>query len=99
MRDEQMPGGWEYHTDELKPCDLSRHVSKVFDIATSKIVGVTYEPLLYVASQVVGGTNYCIVCKSSTTLSHPPLKSCKTLYIFEDLSGDAEVTKVEEVVH
>lgn len=91
-------GGWEFHTDAMKPCDLPQKVATAFSKATHGMVGVKYEPVLYVASQLVSGMNYCIVCKTTAT-TNPPMKNCKALFIYEDLSGNAKITKIENIVN
>ena len=98
MSKEQMPGSWVYQTDSMTPCDLPQKVATAFAKATEGIVGVSYTPVLYVASQVVSGMNYCIVCKTVAT-TNPPMYGCKTLYIYADLSGNAKITKIEDVVN
>ncbi len=90
-------GGWVYHTDEMKVCDLPQKVATAFAKATHGIIGVRYEPVLYVASQLVAGMNYCIVCKT-TAATNPPVKSCMVLTIYEDLSGNATISKIESIV-
>jgi hypothetical protein len=97
MSKEQMVGGWEFHTDQMKPCDLPQKAATAFSKATQGIIGVSYVPVLYVASQLVSGMNYCIVCKTTAT-TNPPMKSCKTLTIYEDLAGNAKITKIEDIV-
>ena len=97
MSKDQMVGGWEFHTDEMKPCDLPQKVATAFSKAINDIIGVSYTPVLYVASQLVSGMNYCIVCKTVATTS-PPIESCKTLFIYEDLSGNASISKIENIV-
>jgi hypothetical protein len=92
-----MVGGWVFHTDAMKPCDLPQEVATAFSKATHGMVGVKYVPVLYVASQLVSGMNYCIVCKT-TAVTNPPISNCKTLYIYADLSGNATITKIESIV-
>lgn len=52
-----LPGGWSefsFLTDEDK---------KIFEIATSGLCGVSYEPLI-VSKQVVSGINYKFICNA-----------------------------------
>ncbi|WP_069956052.1 hypothetical protein [Pectobacterium parmentieri] len=64
--------------------------------ATVHLLGVTYSPL-FAATQVVSGTNYSFLTKGTVTSPDAPLKMVKT-HIYKPLSGDAHITKIEEVL-
>ncbi len=51
-------GGW--NIDEMKGCNLPQKAQSAFTAVTGGLVGAEYQPVLYVGSQVVNGTNYCI---------------------------------------
>ncbi len=88
-------GGWNYQS--MPTVNLPEQAATAFSKAVEGIVGVKYEPVLYVASQLVAGFNYCIICKT-TTITNPPLEGCKILYIYADLEGNASITRVEDVI-
>ncbi len=44
---------------------LPKDVEKGFKELTEHIEGASYEPVLYVGSQVVAGVNYMIICKQT----------------------------------
>ena len=52
-------GGW--NLDEVKGCSLPQKVATDFTAVTSELVGADYEPIAYLGSQVVNGTNYWIL--------------------------------------
>ena len=52
-------GGW--NLDEVKGCNLPQKVQSDFTAVTSELVGAEYEPIAYLGSQVVNGTNYRIL--------------------------------------
>ncbi len=52
-------GGWNF--DDVKGCNLPQKAQTAFTAVTSEIVGVDYEPIAYLGSQQVNGTNYRIL--------------------------------------
>ena len=56
-------GGW--NVDEMKAVNLPQKVQSAFTTITGGLVGADYQPVLYVGSQVVNGTNYCILALQS----------------------------------
>ncbi|MGF7534431.1 hypothetical protein AAGG74_12095 [Bacillus mexicanus] len=89
-------GEWNYQ--EMQACHLPQPVATAFSKAIDGIVGVKYVPVLYVASQLVSGHNYCIVCKTTAT-TNPPMHGCKVVTIYADLEGNAHVTNIHDVIH
>lgn len=71
---------------------------KVFEEATSGLMGVNYEPLL-VATQVVAGTNYKFIC-NATAVTNPPKEFAATVTVFQDLpqnGGKVVITDISEI--
>jgi hypothetical protein len=85
----EVAGGW---TTADSPV-ISDEFKTVFEKATSELDGVNYEPVAYLASQVVAGTNHCVLCKAT-----PVVPDAKTTYsiviVYEDLEGNAKITDV-----
>ena len=60
------------------------------------LIGVNYEPIAYMGSQVVAGLNHCFLCKA--TVVYPGAQpSYKMVYIYEALDGHAEVLEIADV--
>jgi hypothetical protein len=60
--------------------------------------GDLYEPIAYVGSQIVSGTNHAILCKTMPSASGKDTKSSLVLvYVYEDLQGNCEITSAEDV--
>jgi len=99
-RTEELPqaaadGGWEYNQGELS-LDGNPDVKAAFDKALDGLVGCSYEPVALIGSQIVAGTNYCILCRTTPVV--PDAKSSFSLVtIYEDLSGNAEITDVTDL--
>ena len=93
--DEPIVGGLEMNQGEAS-VDKNADVKAAFDKALDGLVGCSYETVAYIGSQVVSGTNYVILCR--TTPVCPGAESTFSLVtIYEDLSGNAKLTDVTEL--
>lgn len=91
---EQLMGGWEITVTEANP--LTEEAQAAFDKAMKKLVGAKVVPVAQLATQVVAGTNYCILCQ--TTPVAPNAKPHWTLvYIYADLEGNADITNAQDL--
>ena len=61
--------------------------------AFAGMTGATYEPVALLATQVVAGTNYCILCEGTAPDS---VKTYVFVYIYEDLEGNATCTEIKD---
>ena len=84
-----IPGGWEY-ADE--PASTDERL-QLFEDAMGTYVGVDYEPVCYLASQLVAGTNHCFLCRTSAVVPDP-VPYWTLVYIYKDLQGNATVTQI-----
>ena len=82
-------GGWT----EPESTEVTDEVKNLLNKATAQLAGGTYEPVAYIGSQVVAGTNHRILCKFT-----PATKDPKTTYaivtVYEDLEGNAEIIEI-----
>ena len=90
---EPMTGGWELFANEANA--LPEDVQAAFDKATETFTGSELKPVAYVASQVVAGTNYMILCETTTTTKEPET-SYQMVIVYADLEGNAEITQIKE---
>ena len=57
-----------------------------------KLLGVSYTPIYVLSSQVVSGTNYCVLSKAEVVA--PGAEGYYTLAtVYQDLSGNVEITE------
>ena len=77
-------GGW--NIDEMKGCNLPQKVASAFTAVTGGLVGAEYQPVLYVGSQVVNGTNYCVLALQTLVTSDAPKRLVK-MVIHEGTDG------------
>ena len=85
----EIDGGWTRAGSPVITDDFN----KVFDKAVSEFDGVDYTPVAYLASQVVAGSNHCVLCKATPVV--PDAKTTYAIvYVYEDLEGNAEITEI-----
>lgn len=63
--------------------------------ATANIYGAEYEPVSYIASQVVAGTNHLILCKITPVVPNA-VGHYALVTIYESFNGDAEILKIQD---
>ena len=85
-------GGWQAAEDTA----VSESQKALFEKATEKLLGVKYEPVAYLASQVVSGKNHCFLAKA--TVVRPGAETRYTLvYIYEDLRNNPEILNIKDI--
>ena len=73
--------------------DMTEEATRIFSKAMEGLVGVDYEPLALLGTQLVSGTNYCFLCRG--TVVYPGAQPyCALVYIYEDLQGAASITEI-----
>ena len=90
----EMLGGWK--TVESEETTLPEDAAKAFETALNGLVGCTYKPVALLGTQVVSGTNYCILCELTPVVPNPT-PSYALVYIYADLQGNAEITNIAEL--
>jgi hypothetical protein len=90
---EPVAGGWELFDNKANV--LPEDVQASFDKASETFTGSELKPVAYVASQVVAGTNYMILCEADTTTEQPKT-SYQMVIVYADLEGNAEITQIKE---
>ncbi len=91
---EEIDGGWEIPVTEANA--LTEEAQSAFDKATEQLMGVNYTPVALLATQVVAGTNYCILCQATAVV--PDAKPYWTLlYLYADLEGNVEILNIYDL--
>lgn len=88
-------GGWNVSTDPASPV-IPDEAKAAFDAATAGLMGVGYEPIGYLGSQVVAGTNYGFICRATTITGTPETKLC-VMKVFRNLEGESEVLDIRDI--
>ena len=82
-------GGWTISEDAA----LTDEARAAFEKAMEGFTGVGYEPVALIGTQVVSGTNYCILCEARVIV--PDAAPYYALvYVYADLKGGAEILNI-----
>lgn len=85
-------GGWQ----AAESTAVTESQKALFEKATEKLLGVKYEPVAYLASQVVSGKNHCFLAKA--TVVRPGAEPRYALvYIYEDLQNNLEILNIKDI--
>lgn len=84
-------GGWAAAEDPTVTDEVKALLAKGLE----KLVGVTYEPVTYLGSQVVAGTNHAILCKA-TAVSPSAVPAWKIVYLYQDLQGNVTLMNIAD---
>ena len=88
-KEEAKTGGWTLTEDAALPEEARGALDKAMD----GLVGVNYTPLALLGTQLVSGTNYCILCEAAVVYPDAqPYYAIVTVY--QDLQGKAEVRNI-----
>ena len=89
---DNLAGGWAY----AESSEITADIKTMFENLATKDVDDTYEPVAYVGSQVVAGTNHAVLCKViSNTVADKT--SLAIVYVYEDLNGKCQITNTETI--
>ena len=91
---EPMVGGWENVPCEA--AELPEDAQAAFDKALDGLVGAKYTPVALLSTQIVAGTNYCILCQITPVVPNPT-PNWALVYIYADLQGNAEIMNVYDL--
>lgn len=87
-------GSWDI--SEIKGCNLPQKAQSAFTAVTGELVGADYQPVLYVGSQIVNGTNYCILA-IQTIITAEPKKNLVKVIVNVSTNGVASFVSVSGI--
>lgn len=88
-------GGWSVNKEDTT--QIPDEVKACFDKATEGLLGCTYEPVALLSSQIVSGTNYCLLCRC-TLVGAEPVQSYVMMYLHQGLDGSSELVNIQTIV-
>lgn len=92
---EQLCGGFTAADGDIS-IDKNPDVKAAFEKAMETITGMSYEPVAYLGSQVVAGTNYLILCKATATIPHADT-NISLVTVYHDLQGNSEAIEMNDI--
>lgn len=82
-------GGWTLTEDAA----VTEKARTAFDKALEGLTGVNYTPVALLGTQLVSGTNYCLLCEAAVVYPDAqPYYAVVTVY--ENLQGEAEIRNI-----
>lgn len=84
-------GGW--NIDEVKGSNLPQKVQSAFTAVTSAMTGAEYEPICYLGSQIVNGTNYRVLAIQKLITPEGEKRIVKMI-IHEEIDGSVRPVSV-----
>ena len=92
-----LAGGWAINESQNISLSSNARAKAAFKKVTRGLTGVKYEAVALLGTQVVAGTNYAILCRS--TVVYPDAQpEIKIMYIYEDLRGNAEIMGFQTII-
>ena len=90
---EQTAGGFTANAGDV---DMAKNadIQKMLDAALDGFVGSDIEPIAYLGSQVVAGTNYMILCKVTPVYPNA-VSEYDLVNVYEDLDGNISLGDME----
>ncbi|MBR0203838.1 MAG: hypothetical protein IJQ56_05670 [Synergistaceae bacterium] len=88
-------GNWELDNN-MKTANLPQKAQSAFTAVTSGLIGCDYQPVLYVGSQLVNGTNHCILAIQRPVVQNPEARLVKMI-VHEDLNGSPSLMSISGV--
>ena len=87
-------GAWDL--ENVKPVNLPQRVQSAFTAVTGGLTGADYQPVLYVGSQIVNGTNYCVLAIQTLVTAEPESRLVKMI-IHDDINGSPSLLSVSGI--
>lgn len=87
-------GSWKIAP--MQSCELPEIVATGFSKVMKSVVGATYMPVLYAASQVVHGANYMIICTQKLTVNPPAEHLVKVILHYDE--NDWVLMSIEQII-
>jgi len=87
-------GGWQ--VADIARVELTDEEADIFTKAMEKVLGVNYEAVCVLATQVVSGTNYAFLARG-TVVSADPVSKFYIIKVYNDLQGNASAENITEI--
>jgi hypothetical protein len=85
-------GGWSVAEDQAITDEINNAFWQAMDSYQTGTITVAYTPVALLATQVVAGTNYAVLCKASEINKGT---TWVIVYLYQDLQGTASVLSIE----
>lgn len=92
--EENLAGGWTVYAnaEEPVPAEAAEALAK----ALEQLVGAAYEPAALLATQVVAGVNYAILCTVTPVVPNA-VPNWAIVYVYAGVDGTCEILEVQDI--
>ena len=90
-----LAGGWTVNEEDTGMA-ANPDAQAALEKALEGMVGASYEPVACLGTQVVAGTNYCILCRI-TPVVPKPTSHFALVYVYRALDGTAKILDVQDL--
>ena len=90
---EPLVSGWSFV--DFPAIELPEALQKGFD-DNFGLVGASYQPILYLGTQVVAGLNHLVLCKI-TLVTAEPVETFALVVVYEDFAGDVTILSTSSI--
>jgi len=91
---ENITGGWTIYTDTENP--VPEDAAEALTKALEGMTGAAYTPVALLATQVVAGTNYAILC-TITPVVPDAEPAYAIVYVYSGVDGTNEIIEVQDL--
>lgn len=93
---EFLAGSWEVNTGSTS---ISKNAAAkaAFKKATAELLGVSYQPIAVLGTQVVAGTKYAILCKATPVIPDAA-PDITIMYIYENVDGTVDIDGFHTII-
>lgn len=93
---EFLAGGWEVNTGSTS---ISKNAAAkaAFKKATAELLGVSYQPIAVLGTQVVAGMKYAILCRA-TPVYPDAVPEITIMYIYESVDGTVDIDGFQTII-
>ena len=87
-----LAGGWTPAEDSAVPQEAADALQK----AMEHMVGSNIEPVALLGTQVVAGTNYCLLCKITPVVLNP-VPHYALVWLYSGVDGTASILEIQDI--
>jgi len=91
--EEALVGGWTVTEDAA----VTEEAKEALENAAGELDGAEYEAVALLGTQVVAGTNYCILARITPVIPDP-VPHYALVYVYRDLQGNAEILNTKDLI-
>ena len=90
-----LAGGWTVNEEDTGMA-ANPDAQAALEKALEGMVGASYEPVACLGTQVVAGTNYCILCRITPVVPNPT-SHFTLVHVYRALDGTAKILNVQDL--